>query len=322
MLNQTNNVFSSDYHIIDVDEDPVKAESFFRGLASEPRLKILRYLHGSVRSVNEIAAALNMPPTTVAMHIRVMEESGLVRTELQAANRGRQKMCSRIHYDRLIVILPRKDTTPKEYLEVSMPIGAYTDCEVAPTCGMVSDSQRIGEVDNPVTFYHPDRIQAQLIWFKQGYLEYRFPNSLPKGMTVDNLQFSMEICSEAPTHADDWPSDITLWVNHVEIGTWTSPADFGGERGALTPQWWGDWSSQYGLLKIWRITHQGSFIDGQRISDVSLSDLNLPGRNFIVVRIGIKEDATYVGGVNIFGRSFGNYAQDIVMRLHYVEDSE
>jgi predicted transcriptional regulator len=34
------------------------------------------------------------------------------------------------------------------------------------------------------------------------------------------------------------------------------------------------------------------------------------------MRIGIDENASHPGGVNIFGRGFGNYDQDIVMRLY------
>jgi predicted transcriptional regulator len=228
-------------------------------------------------------------------------------------------MCARIHADRLVVILPLNKPGAKEPIEVSMPIGAFTDCRVAPTCGLAAQDRVIGEVDNPTMFYHPDRLNAQLIWLKEGYLEYRFPNSVHKGLIPDSLQFSMEICSEAPTHADDWPSDITLWVNGVEIGTWTSPSDFGVIRGTLTPGWWSDWSSQYGLLKIWRITRTGSFIDGNHISDVILDDLNLTQSDFISMRIGIKENATYTGGLNLFGHGFGNYPQDILMRLYYAE---
>jgi len=34
------------------------------------------------------------------------------------------------------------------------------------------------------------------------------------------------------------------------------------------------------------------------------------------VRIGIAEHAVNVGGLNIFGVGFGNYDQDIVMRMY------
>ncbi|MEI3204121.1 MAG: hypothetical protein V8S73_05705 [Lachnospiraceae bacterium] len=40
----------------------------------------------------------------------------------------------------------------------------------------------------------------------------------------------MEICSEAPGYKEDWKSDLTLWVNDVEVGTWTCPGDLGAEE--------------------------------------------------------------------------------------------
>jgi len=119
------------------------------------------------------------------------------------------------------------------------------------------------------------RIYAQLIWFRRGYLEYRFPNRVPRGSLIRNLELSMEICSEAPLHNPDWPSDITLWINGKEVGTWTSPGDFGGERGLLTPQWWGSENTQYGLLKTWRVHTDGSYIDGRRISQLTVDELEL-----------------------------------------------
>ena len=39
--------------------------------------------------------------------------------------------------------------------------------------------------------------------------------------------------------------------------------------------------------------------------------------DYIDVRIGNKEDARYIGGFNLFGKSFGNYEQDIVMSVEY-----
>jgi predicted transcriptional regulator len=128
---------------------------------------------------------------------------------------------------------------------------------------------------------------------------------------------SLEVCSEAPLHNDDWPSDVTMWVNGVEIGTWTSPGDFGGERGALTPTWWEEWNSQFGLLKLWKVTEEGTYVDGMRVSNICLDDLKVGVGGFISMRIGVKSSAVNVGGLNIFGRRFGNYPQDIMMRLRF-----
>ena len=100
-----------------------------------------------------------------------------------------------------------------------------------------------------------------------------------------------------------------------------SPGDFGGERGALTPNWWEEWNSQYGLLKVWKVAEDGSYVDGMRISNVTLDQLRLEQARFISVRIGVKENARHVGGINIFGRSFGNYPQDIVLRLRFRQAS-
>jgi predicted transcriptional regulator len=172
-------------------------------------------------------------------------------------------------------------------------------------------------LDDPSTFYEPDRIYAQLLWFRRGYVEYRFPNRLPPNVVLDDIEVSFEVCSEAPLHHSDWPSDITVWIGNIEVGTWTSPADFGGERGALTPVWWDSQNSQYGLLKVWKVTNEGSFVDGVQVSKVSLSNLTLKSSEPIPVRIGIRENAANVGGINLFGSKFGNYPQDISLRQHF-----
>ena len=52
-----------------------------------------------------------------------------------------------------------------------------------------------------------------------------------------------------------------------------------------------------------------------KISPVSLADLDLSNHHSIRLRIAVKPDAKHPGGINIFGRGFGNYDQDIIMRL-------
>jgi predicted transcriptional regulator len=41
----------------------------------------------------------------------------------------------------------------------------------------------------------------------------------------------------------------------------------------------------------------------------------LSAHHSIRVRIEVTPDARHPGGVNVFGRGFGNYDQDIVLRL-------
>lgn len=302
--------------IISTDDASSDIEQMLKGLASGPRIEILRYLGAHAGSVTEIAEALGMPASTAALHVNQLEKAGLIRTELKPANRGLQKICVRL-FDQIVITLPAGELPSENSIDILMPIGAYVDCSVVPTCGIVGEQGIIGKLDDPATFYDPGRLKAQLLWFKCGYVEYRFPNQLPSNAILESLQISFEVCSEAPLHNDDWPSDITLWINGVEIGTWTSPGDFGGERGALTPDWWEEWNSQYGLLKVWRITEHGAYVDGIRISDTRLDQLDIKAHKFLSVRIGVNEDAANIGGINIFGSHFGNYPQDILMRMRF-----
>lgn len=309
--------------ILTINMDNLAAENdlgeILKALASEKRLDILRYLGGQVASVNEIAEQLSMPASTATMHVNLLEKAGLIQTELKPASRGLKKLCVR-RYDQIVVALPSGEQGAANIVDIAMPIGAYVDAGVSPTCGLASEYGIIGHLDDPSTFYDPERMQAQLLWFKHGYVEYRFPNRVPANARPESLQVSLELGSEAPLHNDDWPSDISLWINGVEIGTWTSPGDYGGDRGALTPDWWEEWNSQYGLLKVWKVSEDGSFVDGVRVSAVSLPQLKIDQARFISVRVGVKEDARNVGGINIFGRAFGNYPQDIHMRIRHRTD--
>ncbi len=296
-------------------EDP-QYLSVLKALDNINRLRILRYLWNRVASISDIATALGVPASTVALHVETLEEAGLIRTELEPANRGLQKVCIRM-FDKIEIDLPVFDQPREQVLEIQIPIGAFSDFQISRTCGLTSEIGLVGLQDDPASFYEPGRVNAQLIWFNHGYLEYRVPNRLPTGAIPETLCLSMEICSEAPNFNLNWPSDITLWVNGVEVGTWTSPADFGGEQGRLTPAWWPLRYTQYGLLKTWEINQRESVIEGTRISETAIADLKLNQADYIAVRLGVKPDAKNVGGINLFGRQFGNYPQDINLWISY-----
>lgn len=290
-----------------------------KALSNENRMKIMRILSEGPHQVNEIANKMNIPFSTAAVNINKLEEAGLISTEL-FPGRGTVKLNSKI-YDKIVINLFSEDISGnnKEIL-VNMPIGDYVDCEIHPSCGIVSETDYIGMQDEPRSFYENEHKKAQLLYFKQGFVEYRFPNRLPYGCNATEIGFSIEICSEAPYYKLDWPSDITIWINNTEIGTWTSPGDFGGERGFLTPEWWPINNTQYGLLKHWKTTKDGSFLDGTKISNITVDDLKMNEKPYISFRLGVKKDCNNIGGINIFGYKFGNYEQDIIMKLHYEQN--
>jgi predicted transcriptional regulator len=301
---------------IDAQRTDDRALAMLKALANETRMGVLRYLGDRVVPVNRIAADLELPPSTATMHIAILERAGLLHTEMRPASRGLQKVCART-YDELVIDLPRGMHDARDQIELSMPIGGYSECDVNPTCGLAGADGLIGFLDDPASFFEPGRLGAQLLWFHSGYVEYRFPNRIPPLGRVLSLQVSAEVCSEAPLHDPDWPSDLSVWVNGVHLGPWTCPGDFGGERGRLTPSWWEEKDSQYGVLKRWKVTPLGTTIDGVQLSPVAIDALALRAGEAINVRLGVDPMAHHVGGINLFGRGFGNYPQDIVLSLEF-----
>jgi predicted transcriptional regulator len=297
--------------------DPLERPEVLRGLASPIRAQILKLLRrGKGVNVNDIADALSLPQSTVSSNLQVLEDSGLIRTETQKGRKGHQKLCYSAFDEVLVMFREDMIDAAANDIVVEMPIGLYTSCEVSAPCGLCSRDGIIGFLDVPDTFLNPDRMNAALMWFTRGFVEYQFPNNARiRGNGIVSLEISMELSSEFPGTAPDWPSDITLGINGKDIGTWTSPGDFGDKRGVFTPVWWKLKGSQYGMLKTWRVTPEGTFVDGVKISVVSLRDLDLPSHHSIRLKIEVKPDAMHPGGVNIFGRGFGNYDHDIVLRL-------
>ena len=297
--------------------DPEEGIEVLKAFASPARVKVLKLLHTKgAMNINDIASTLGLPQSSVSSNVQILEEAGLIRTETQRARKGNQKLCHTL-FDEVLVMF-KEDSTPanSDKVEVAMPLGLYTSCEVSAPCGLCSSEGIIGFLDVPDTFLDPARMGAGLIWFTRGYVEYQFPNNtkLMAGQ-LETMEFSMELSSETPGTAANWPSDISVSVNKIDIGTWTSPGDYGDKRGVYTPDWWKLKGSQYGKLKSWRVTEAGTYVDGVKISPVSLKDLGLDEHRSIRLRVGVREGAKHPGGINIFGRGFGNYDQDIVLRM-------
>ncbi len=297
--------------------DPARQFAVVRGLASPIRVRILQLLRRTgPLNVNQIAEALELPQSTVATNVQILTDADLIETSLGKASKGQQKICWARFDEIVIQLAPERPSRDSNVVEVEMPLGLYTSCEVSAPCGICSTERIMGVLDVPDLFLDPARVQAALIWFGRGYVEYKFPNNAKlMNRAVEALEFELELSSEVPGTNKNWPSDISLWVNHVHVGVWTAPGDYGDRRGRFTPRWWKLEGSQYGDLTQWRISRDGTFVNGKRISSIGLSKLDLPNHHSIRLRVGIQEKAKRPGGVNIFGKGFGNHGRDIVMRL-------
>ena len=304
-------------------EDEEMLSTVGYALSSPQRIQILKLLYYNSYNVREIAEKLDIPASSAALHVKELEKAELIQTKQQPGKRGSMKLCSRKN-DYVHIRLSGKASNIKQVMNVSMPIGAFTDCRIYPTCGIASEHAIIGYEDRPNNFYLPQRMEAQILWSSSGYVEYKFPIPIEPQHTIKEIHLSFEACSEAPNFQEDWKSDITIWVNGVDCGTWQSPGDFGARRGKLNPEWWDDGVTQYGHLVAVSITEEHSLINGKVASSAKISDLEigLNLREALTLRIGNKEDAKFIGGFNLFGSKFGDYDQDINLSFVYTSEEE
>ena len=300
-------------------DDEQKLILIGKALSSEMKIEILRLLKKQNMSINDIAKKTGAPASSTALNIKALEEAGIVKTELVKANRGTVKICS-LNMDEINITFDMLEEADETDV-IDMPIGNFVDYKAIPTCGIVNEKGNIDEEDEPRCFYSPLRATAKLIWTADGYFEYRFPNHYIQNKEVKAIEISAELCSEAKDYNMDYPSDITLWVNGIDAGTWECPSDYGGRRGKLNPEWWPDKNTQYGKLKTWSISEDGTYLDYKRVNEYPIGRYGIKDNDYISVRIGIKDDAKHHGGINLFGDAFGDYKQNISMKFIYKSKS-
>lgn len=289
-----------------------------KALSGDVRVRILEALGYKPMSISQLAEVLGLAQPTISINVQTLEQADLV-VSTQGANR--EKICS-VTCRSIMLELPSKlGEGLHQTEEIHMPIGMYSHCSVQPPCGMIGrDGLVIASQDDPRVFFMPERTDAALLWFAEaGYVEYYFANPLPPGVTLEELRIRAELCSEAPSFRQDWPSDISLIVNDLPVGTWTCPSDFGDRKGKLTPERWNG-GTEYGMLTEWRITQVGSEVNGLPSAPTTIGALDLAFNKPIRVRFEVREDAVNRRGLNLFGSGFGDHPQDIV--LSFVRSTE
>ncbi len=284
---------------------------FFEALASDVRIRMLYLLAEKDMNIKELAQAVGISSPIMLKHVRKLEDAGIILTRMITRNGSVQKLCTLLGTE-YRVEMPARQMNLRNCHEIQIPVGHYTDINAHPTCGLATENEIIGHLDDPRYFLEPERVNAQAIWFTTGFVEYSVPNYLTANQYPEEIEISFEISSEAPGFNDEWPSDITFSLNGVKLCEWTSPGDFGEKRGILTPQWW--MSNQYGLLKVLRISHKGTLLDGERVSDVTLESVLSGSAQRWVLRFEVERNA---GGLTLFGSKFGNYNQGILVRTFY-----
>lgn len=247
-----------------------------------------------------------------------MEDAGLIHSE-RGVGANRNKKMVYLKVDDINICFPEKIYQEFQRYSTNLKLGHFTDFSVTPTCGLATIEDVVGKADDPKYFMDAKRVDASLLWFSSGFVEYKIPNLLQENETPEMLEISFEIASEFPLSNNVWPSDISIYVNDVKVAVYTVPGNFSDIRGRYTPEWWNDSFSQYGLLKHLRINKLDTGIDGEAYSDVTIEDLKLRELPFIKLRFSVEDDAKHQGGLTLFGTGFGNHQQDILITTYYLK---
>ena len=290
-------------------------------LGNETRLRILQTLQKEpfIYTVPELVKLTKIPTSTLLHHLKKLEKANIVHLTYRTSSHGTVRMVTRDMKGANLSFYYNDYKSSKHVLSSvqSVGVGMYSSFEADGSylC-LVKDKLYTDKAE----IYNPLHYDAQLIASSNGRVTYEFSNTVALHKEVVELLISLEICSEAPYHDNNYMSDITFWINGKEITTYLSDGDYGDRVGILNPDYWPKVNTQYGKLVNLSIKKDGVYINDVKFeSKYNLENINLTKGNKLTLTIGNKSTAEHVGGFNIFGKTFGDYPQDICLQFFYEE---
>ena len=153
------------YHITELSAS--ESVALFRALGSEPRARIVELLADGDMNINELSLALGLAQPSVSKHVQILEEAGLVVSDYLAGPQGMQKRCRRVH-ERILVEMEGRRRREDGIAEIEVPIGMFAQAEIVPTCGLATREKMIGLLDSSLSFFMPERANAEILWTSVG----------------------------------------------------------------------------------------------------------------------------------------------------------
>ena len=100
----------------------------FKALSSEVRIDILSLLSTYKQlNINELSEKLNLTNGALTMHIKKLEECGLIVTNNLTAKHGLQKVCS-LHENKIVVDMELDN--PDNSYDIDLAIGHYSNYDI------------------------------------------------------------------------------------------------------------------------------------------------------------------------------------------------
>lgn len=112
-------------------------------LSVKERVMILKNLLTKSKNLSAIAQELNIPVSSVARHIDILAEAGLIFITYQPGLKGHVKYCSQAILGFSVSLESLNERKTQEEYAVEMPLGMFTSCDIKAPCGMVGKENQI-----------------------------------------------------------------------------------------------------------------------------------------------------------------------------------
>ncbi len=311
----------------DLDKIAIIADA----LSNPVRLQMLRQLQDGAKSIPELAKMNDLSITNCIFHATILENAKLIHIRLVHYGKTNKKVrvCTRLlRKFNVNLFLGDHNKFPgpnKEIYSYSVRVGEFIYIsEDVDACFATKDQWYFGTWKG---IYNPERYNAEIIWSNRGIISYAFPNDFTMKGDVEQLILDLEICSETLDHDNLHQSDITFWMNDVELFTYRCPGDYGDRIGLLNPEYWSKdknvLPTQYGDRLHIVIDDTGIYLNEVLVrNSFNLDSLKLSKGNMLKLTIGNKEGCEFPGGWNIFGKGFGDYPIDIELKAIVTTDNK
>ena len=275
-------------------------------LSSPVRIDILKAINRDKPiKLYELSKLCHVSISSIQFHVKILCAAKLARIE--SVKKNKKEIQYVRSYLRNVNIDFTEDSIPSDHKigTIYVPIGIYRNIE-----GYERGAILLPDA-TPSELFSVDSYKAILIWIDKGTIEYRLNTGAFTENDVEAMEIAFEYCSEAPGYNENWPSNITYWINDIELHTYTVKGDYGGRKGRHTPIEWPITRTQFGEWNILRVDREGTYFNGTKVSNIKLDELGIFSGDSFLLKIGNKPDAKNKGGISIMGKGFGDYNSDI-----------
>lgn len=291
------------------------AQEVLKALSNETRYRIVELLQNGPLSVSEIARELGIRQPTVTSYISILERVGLVSTRIQRSPRSYNKLCYVLFNNVSFSFEGPSPHLEPDIYRIELPVGHYTAFRSQGTSLLASEAGIIASSKEYAGFFHPSRMEAELLVVTNGEVHYFFPHNIPDEHEVVYLELSLELAVAFPDHPGE--VEVLIAINDRELSPFRLDFRRVDEENINMASWYPEGLSRLGTLCLCRIDSHGATINGRPAGKITPPDLGLDFMQPIAVRMTIHSEGSEGRGIAIFGKAFGRYEQCIHLAIGF-----